>query len=102
MLSKGDLVHDDALVADLEAKLEARGIEARRISAAGSFGLDALLHEAFDAVEEERARERAARAQSTHTHTPTHNTAAHTADRAPSARMSRASSRLTAVVVPLS
>ena len=59
VLSKGDLVHDDALVADLEAKLAARGIRARRISAAATQGLDGLLHEVFDAVEAERALEKA-------------------------------------------
>ena len=62
VLSKSDLVHDDALLADLEAKLEARGIEARRISAAANEGLDALLHESFDAVEAERVLEREAEA----------------------------------------
>lgn len=55
VLSKGDLVHDESLVADLEAKLAARGIQARRISAAATQGLDGLLHEVFDAVEAERA-----------------------------------------------
>jgi len=58
VLSKSDLVHDDALVADLEAKLAARGIQARRISAAATQGLDGLLHEVFDAVEAERALEK--------------------------------------------
>lgn len=58
VLSKSDLVHDDALVADLEAKLAARGIQTRRISAAASQGLDGLLHEVFDAVEAERALEK--------------------------------------------
>jgi len=62
VLSKSDLVHDDALLADLEAKLDARGIEARRISAAANEGLDALLHESFDAVEAERVLEREAEA----------------------------------------
>ncbi|MGB0619218.1 MAG: Obg family GTPase CgtA [Myxococcota bacterium] len=55
VLSKGDLVHDDAMIADLEAKLAARDIETRRISAAASQGMDDLLHAMFDAVEEERA-----------------------------------------------
>ena len=58
VLSKADLVHDDALLADLEAKLASRGIEAKRISAAATQGLDALLHETFDAVEAERALEK--------------------------------------------
>ena len=58
VLSKSDLVHDDALVADLEAKLAARGIRGRRISAAATQGLDGLLHEVFDAVEAERALEK--------------------------------------------
>ncbi|MCR9094590.1 MAG: GTPase ObgE [bacterium] len=58
VLSKADLVHDDALLADLEAKLASRGIEATRISAAATQGLDALLHETFDAVEAERALEK--------------------------------------------
>ncbi len=55
VLSKGDLVHDDAMIADLEAKLAARDIETRRISAAASQGMEDLLHAMFDAVEEERA-----------------------------------------------
>ncbi len=62
VLSKSDLVHDDALLADLEAELAARGIKARRISAAASEGLDALLHESFDAVEAERVLDREAEA----------------------------------------
>ena len=58
VLSKSDLVHDDALVADLEEKLAARGIRVRRISAAATQGLDGLLHEVFDAVEAERMLEK--------------------------------------------
>ena len=54
VLSKSDLVHDDALVADLEASLRGRGLEVRRISAAANDGLDGLLTELFDAVEQAR------------------------------------------------
>ena len=71
VLSKGDLVHDESIIADLEASLAARKIEARRISAAATLGLDALLLETFDAVDqareedERRTREAAARQKRT-------------------------------------
>lgn len=67
VLSKGDLIHDESVIAQLEASLAARGITARRISAAATLGLDALLLETFAAVDEardqdaKRAREKAAR-----------------------------------------
>ena len=54
VLSKSDLIHDDALLVDLEKKLAERGIKATRISAAASEGLNALLSETFDAVETAR------------------------------------------------
>ena len=52
VLSKNDLVHDDSLLEDLLARLAARGLEPMRISAAGSDGIDLLLHQMFDAVDE--------------------------------------------------
>lgn len=54
VLSKCDLVHDEAILHDLESRLAARQLEARRISAAGSLGLDSLLRETFDAVDAAR------------------------------------------------
>ncbi len=54
VLSKADLIHDDALVEELDAALRARGLEVRRISAAANDGLDGLLTELFDAVEAAR------------------------------------------------
>ena len=54
MLSKADLVHDDALVKQVEEALEARGLEVRRISAAATQGLDELLRATFDAVDAAR------------------------------------------------
>jgi GTP-binding protein len=63
VLSKADLVHDEALLADISARFAQRGLAFLRISAAASQGLDALLAEVFDAVEatrrEEADRERA-------------------------------------------
>ena len=59
VLSKCDLIHDDSLLADLLARLEARGIRPRRISAAASVGIDPLVRELFDLVEEARLAERA-------------------------------------------
>ena len=60
VLSKGDLIHDESLVADLLASLKERGIKVRRISSAASQGLDNLLVEAFEAVEAEREADRLA------------------------------------------
>ncbi|MCP4068423.1 MAG: GTPase ObgE, partial [Phycisphaeraceae bacterium] len=57
VLSKGDLVHDESIVANLEGALAERGIEVRHISAATTLGLDALLLEAFDAVDEARQKD---------------------------------------------
>ena len=57
VLSKSDLIHDDALVAELVAQLDDRGIAVRRISAAATQGLDALLLETFDAVDAARAED---------------------------------------------
>ena len=54
VLSKCDLIHDESIMNDLEARLAERGIEALRISAAGTLGLDDLLRETFDAVDEAR------------------------------------------------
>jgi GTP-binding protein len=54
VLNKADLIHDEAVVAELEAALAARKIEARRISGAANLGLDALLLEAFGAVDQAR------------------------------------------------
>ncbi len=57
VLSKSDLIHDDALVAELVAQLDDRGIAVRRISSAATQGLDALLLETFDAVDAARAED---------------------------------------------
>ena len=54
VLSKCDLVHDEALLEDLLKRLEGRGIQPRRISAAAHQGLEPLLAEMFEAVEEAR------------------------------------------------
>lgn len=54
VLSKSDLVHDDAIVEALEARLAERGLTARRISAASNDGVEALLAALFDAVEQAR------------------------------------------------
>lgn len=62
VLSKSDLIHDESVLGDLEARLAERGIEARRISAAATLGLEELLRETFDAVETARAEESAAEA----------------------------------------
>jgi GTP-binding protein len=52
VLSKIDVVHDEALLEDLMRRLAERGLEVMRISAAGSRGIDELLHVMFDAVDE--------------------------------------------------
>jgi GTP-binding protein len=57
VLSKADLVHDETLIEDLEAGFARRELNFRRISAAASQGLDALLTELFDAVETTRREE---------------------------------------------
>ena len=57
VLSKADLIHDDALTADLEKALADRGLQVRRISSAATQGLDGLLAETFDAVETARAED---------------------------------------------
>jgi len=54
VLSKGDLVYDESLIADLEASLAARKLEARRISAGANLGLDELLLDTFAAVDQAR------------------------------------------------
>ncbi len=54
VLSKGDLVHDETQLDDLIRKLAERGLDAIRISAASAQGIDALVHEMFDAVEKTR------------------------------------------------
>lgn len=54
VLSKDDLIHDETMLEDLETRLAERGIVVRRISAAGSRGLEGLLREMFDAVDEAR------------------------------------------------
>jgi GTP-binding protein len=59
VLSKCDLIHDESLLGELLARLEARGIQPRRISAAASVGIDPLVRELFDLVEEARRAERA-------------------------------------------
>jgi GTP-binding protein len=71
VLSKADLIHDDALIADLESKLSERGLQARRISAAATQGLDSLLLETFDAVDKAR-EEDAAREQESAANTRGH------------------------------
>ena len=53
-LSKCDLIHDESIMKGLEARLAERGITALRISAAATMGLDRLLRETFDAVDEAR------------------------------------------------
>ena len=58
VLSKSDLVHDESLLDDLRRRLAERGLEAMPISAAGSQGIDRLLREMFDAVDESRKDER--------------------------------------------
>jgi GTP-binding protein len=52
VLSKSDLVHDEALLEPLLARLAERGIEPLRISAAARQGLEPLVHAIFDAVEQ--------------------------------------------------
>ncbi len=60
VLSKCDLIHDESLLTDLLERLEARGIRPRRISAAASVGIDPLVRELLDLVDEARLVERAA------------------------------------------
>jgi GTP-binding protein len=57
VLSKCDLIHDESLLDDLLSRLEARGIQPRRISAAAHQGLDALISEIFEAVDRARRTE---------------------------------------------
>jgi len=59
VLSKCDLVHDESLLSDLLVRLEARGIRPRRISAAGSVGIDPLVRELLELVAQARLDERA-------------------------------------------
>jgi GTP-binding protein len=54
VLSKADLIHDEATIEPVEEALRERGIHALRISAAGSQGLDRLLRETFEAVDHAR------------------------------------------------
>ena len=54
VLNKCDLIHDEALIAPLIARLDERGLHPMRISGAASLGLDALLNEMFTAVETAR------------------------------------------------
>ncbi|HKK53858.1 MAG TPA: GTPase ObgE [Myxococcota bacterium] len=64
VLSKCDLVHDEAILGDLLTRLEARGIRPLRISAAVGAGIDALVRAIFEALDEtRRAEERAAAAE---------------------------------------
>jgi GTP-binding protein len=64
VLSKADLVHDEGLIAGPIARLRGRGLEPRLVSAATGRGVDALLREMFDAVEQaRRAEERDAAAR---------------------------------------
>ena len=55
-------MHDESILTDLQKALDARGLEVRRISAAGNQGLDELLHDVFAAVEAENAADAAAAA----------------------------------------
>ena len=57
VLSKIDVIHDEALLEDLKARLAKRGLEAMQISAAGSVGIDELLREMFDAVDRAKLEE---------------------------------------------
>ncbi len=57
VLSKADLIHEEGVVAGLEARLAERGLRARRVSAATGQGVDALLEEVFGAVEAARREE---------------------------------------------
>jgi GTP-binding protein len=54
VLSKADLVHDETQLDDLNRELAERGLDALRISAASAQGIDAFVHEMFDAVEKTR------------------------------------------------
>ncbi len=57
VLSKIDVVHDESLLVELDSKLAERGLQAMRISAAGSQGIDELLREMFDAVDQVKLEE---------------------------------------------
>lgn len=59
VLSKGDLIHDESLVTDLLERLAQRGIHPRRISAATGAGVEDLVREAFETVDEARREEQA-------------------------------------------
>ena len=54
VLNKSDLIHDEALVEPLIARLAERDLDPLCISAAASQGLDELLIEMLDAVEAAR------------------------------------------------
>ena len=58
VLSKNDLIHDDALLEGTLGRLAERDIEPLRISAASRQGLEPLLREIFDAVDEARRADR--------------------------------------------
>ena len=64
-LSKCDLIHDESIMSELEARLADREIAALRISAAGSLGLEDLLRETFDAVDEARREDEKQAAEAT-------------------------------------
>ena len=61
VLSKGDLVHDEALLGDLPRRLAERGIEPLRISAPSASGIESLLRRVMDEVD--LAREEESKAQ---------------------------------------
>jgi len=54
VLNKCDLIHDEALIAPLIARLAERDLHPLRISGAASLGIDGLLIQMFDAVEAAR------------------------------------------------
>jgi GTP-binding protein len=91
VLSKSDLVHDDTLLTGLEQRFAERGLTFRRISAAASRGLDALLTELFDAVETARREE--AEAEQNRSDTPPRRTAGHDRGDAPATRSATNSGR---------
>jgi GTPase len=57
VLSKCDLIHDESLLEDLTRRLAQRGLESMRISSAGSQGIDTLLREMFDAVDQAKSED---------------------------------------------
>jgi GTP-binding protein len=57
VLSKGDLVPEETVLTELDERLAERGLEALRISAAASLGIDDLLRKMFDAVDEAKREE---------------------------------------------